>query len=114
MTEPAAGVGRHTEGMSLYVWGESLKACPQVIGDFAAQFERLAAQAEDEQPADSGLSDQIRAVAAQLRAAETAATDWHPTFRRQHDADIARVETPRKGSAHIEERADAGRARRDM
>ena len=106
-------ISRHSEGTSLYGWGESLKACPDVIGDFAAQFEALATQAEDEQPASSVLSEKIRSVATKLRAAQDEAADWHPTFRREHETDIARVENPRKGSTHIEQRADVQSARRD-
>jgi hypothetical protein len=109
-----APVGRHSEGSSLYGWGQSLKAAPQVIGDFAAQFEELARHAEEEQPASSGLAEQIRAVATKLRTAEAEASEWHPTFRRDHEADIERVENPRKGSTHIEAKADVGRAQRDV
>ena len=111
MTQPPPG--RHTEDASLYRFGEGLKTAPEAISELAAAVEELARQAADDQPVSSAVSDQIRQVAVMLRRAADEAGGWHGAFRHHHDADIERVENPRKGSAHIEARADVSRALRD-
>lgn len=110
MTQP----GRHTEDASLYRWGQALQHTPGAIEELAVAMEELARQAEDEQPVAGSVSQSIRDVAIMLRRAAEEAGGWHAGFRRDNEADIERTENPRKGSAHIEARADVGRAMRDQ
>jgi hypothetical protein len=111
------GMGAHSptgyEDKSQYRFGEDLKREPETLEDMAQRYEAMAKAAEEDQPIDNAVAEGLREIARMLRAATGIATDLHPTWRRQHEADIHRVENPRKGSARVESKADVQSAQRD-
>jgi len=121
MTSPqpqpaAAGSSRPVNGddeQSFYTWGRSLPGYAAAVAEFAAPFRKLAEQARDHQPASPVLAEKVEHLASLLGQAEAVAAELGPTWKSHHDADIDRVEQPRKGPA-VEQRADVGLAYRQM
>lgn len=115
-TMPANTSGNADSGedLSFYGWGKRLPRFAPKIEAVAHGLERLAKEAEEDQPANTALSDSISEVVRMLRSAQAEAQQWHGLFTQHHDHDIARVEEPRKGSHRVESRADVGQALHDL
>lgn len=99
---------------SFYRWGKSLPAWAAVLTEFRRPYDKLLVQARDHQPASPVLTEKIEQLVDHLRRAEALAEELGPTFESHHSGDVGRVETPRKGSAVVEARADVTTAYRDM
>lgn len=105
----ARHVGQQGEA-SLMRWAEGLRMAPAALAEMAAKYERLAQEAEADQPMNQALRESLRAVARRCRAAAERAQGWHPTARATMEADFAAYEQPRDGSLHKESKSDVQRA----
>jgi hypothetical protein len=108
------GSGGRTDDQSLYGFIEhTLPAVPSLIEEFAREVQRVADMARDDQVVSRALAERIEAGVRAIRAVADDAKEWRGQARRENEADVDRVENPRKGPTP-EGRADSQRGRQDM
>lgn len=113
MTDTTNNFRPPTDDASLFTAGEGLKHAPGTFEEWARQVRGLARSLREDQPMTEAVPDAIDAAAAVLEGLARDAGAWYGSYRRGNEADIGRAETPRKGSHHVEQKADNAAARRD-
>jgi hypothetical protein len=116
-TSPAEKLAQHARGpaddRSLFAAGRGLQQYPGGFEAHAKALEDDAASMEDNTPMTHAVIEQMRAAAAVLRGMAADSAEWHSAYQRHHEHDIARTETPRRGSLAAERAADVTAYERD-
>jgi hypothetical protein len=103
------GNGRYGAGpddRSLFAAGRSLAHAPEAFEDFARMLDAWAREFEEDQPADLSIPEQIRAAIGVVRSLGADSGDWQANYRRRHEADEQRLESPARGSRTVEAKRD--------
>jgi hypothetical protein len=104
---------KQLEGKSLYAFGDALRGAPNLLNDMARIFDDWANLAHEEHVMSEVVVEHIRSAAKLIRAIGVDSAEWHSAYRKNHEMDVARVETPRRGSRAAEKRADVTASEQD-